>query len=76
MQYWDLSLDIITFICILKACGSSRGIEKGNKICNTQYRSGVFCISPLTTLILIPMEDLFNGKNKENKYPNIIEIKF
>ena len=66
MQNEGLSLDIITFICILKACGSSRDIEKGNKICNIHCNSELFCILPLATLILIPMEDIFYEKKEVN----------
>ena len=42
MQNEGLSPDIITFICILKACGSSRYIEKGNMIRNIHCNSGLF----------------------------------
>ena len=49
---------------LLKACGSSRDIEKGNKICNVHSNSGLVCTLPLATLILIPMEDIFYGKTK------------
>ena len=40
--------------------------EKGNKIFNVHCNSELFCILPLATLILIPMEDIFMEKKSRN----------
>ena len=56
---------MISFICVLKACGNIGALYEGKQMHNMIHcNSGLFCILPLATLILMPMEDIFYGKEK------------
>ena len=59
---------MISFICVLKACGNIGALYEGKQMHNMIHcNSGLFCILSLANLILIPMEDIFYRK-KERRF--------
>ena len=48
----------------MKACGSSRDIEKGNRICGFHCNTGLVCILSLATIIFNTKVGYFLWKKK------------